>query len=364
MESLIAANIRSRPTRTVISIIAVAMGVVLMLVLGGIVTGTLNDYLQRNMSIGADFILQPSGASIFYAMTGGTLKMGLADVLKQVPGVAIVAPVLAKFSSAEFNLVFGIDPATYNQLPGHLQVIAGRDSLTGDEAIVDELYARSHHLQPGLSTSLLGHTFVISGICRTGSVVRVFIPLQTLQEMNESPDKATAMFIKASPDQNLETLHRRLKEALPGYSLVRTSDPSLMLADTRMPGFKELNFTVVFVSMMLSFIVILLAMYTTIFERTREIGILKAMGASRAFIMGIILKESVMICFFGILVGVFLSAIMRKAILAAFPTLQVAMAPLDLIRASALGLGGGTLGALYPAYRASRQDPVKALTYE
>ena len=364
MENMIAANIRSRPTRTVISIVAVAVGVVLMLILGGIVSGTLNDYLQRNIDVGADFILQPSGASIFYAMTSGTFPVGLADKLREVPGVEIVVPVLFKFSSSEFNLVFGIDLATYNRLPGRLRLISGRESLAGNEAIVDALYARSHHLAPGKQMTLLNHAFVVTGICRPTAVVRVFVPLATLQEINGTPDKATIMFIKAAPNQSVEEVYARLKETLPSYSIISTKDPASMLADTRMPGFKELNFTVVFVSMLLSFIVILLAMYTTIFERTREIGILKAMGASRVFIVGMILKESVMICFLGIVFGVIVSALMRKAILVAFPTLQVAMTPRDLVRACALGLAGGTLGALYPAYRAARQDPVRALTYE
>ena len=60
MESLVTANIRSRPTRTFISILAVAIGVILILIIGGITSGTLNDYLDRNMAVGADFILQPT----------------------------------------------------------------------------------------------------------------------------------------------------------------------------------------------------------------------------------------------------------------------------------------------------------------
>jgi putative ABC transport system permease protein len=364
VESLITANIRSRPTRTMISILAVGLGVILVLVLGGIVTGTLDDYLHRNMSVGADFILQPSGSSIFYAMTSGGLNVKLADKLREVPGVSIVAPVLSKFSSSGFNLVFGIDPVTYNGLPGHLKILRGTSSLQGYEAIVDDLYARANHLEPGSTLPLLNHDFKVSGICSSGAVVRVFVPIATLQEINDTPGKATLMFIKAAPGNPVETVYVKIKEALPGYSIVRTSDPALMLADTRMPGFKELNLTVVIVSMLLSFMVILLAMYTTIFERTREIGILKALGASKAFIVGIILRESVMISALGVLFGVASSFAIREAIKVAFPTLQVAMGLKNILHASLLGLSGGTLGALYPAYKAARQDPVKALSHE
>ena len=60
MESLVTANIRSRPTRTFISVLAVALGVILVLIIGGITAGTLDDYLKRTQGVGADFILQPS----------------------------------------------------------------------------------------------------------------------------------------------------------------------------------------------------------------------------------------------------------------------------------------------------------------
>jgi putative ABC transport system permease protein len=364
MESLITANIKSRPTRTIISIIAVGLGVTLMLVIGGITSGTLNDYLGRTMGVGADFILQQSGASVFYAFSGAAVPIKLADKLSQVPGIGLVAPVLAKFSSSDFGLVFGIDMETYQRLPGKLKIISGRESLGADEVIVDDLYAKSHKVGPGSELTLLNHKFVISGICRPGAVVRIFVPLKTLQEMNGTPDKVTIMFIKAQNGSDVAKVESELRAQYPDLGLVRTSDPSLLLADTRMPGLKEFRFTIILVSMLLSFMVILLAMYTTIFERTREIGILKAMGASQGFIISMILRESVMISCLGVLFGTGTSELIRMAIIRAFPTLQVAMSFGDIMRGCALGLAGGTLGALYPAYKAARMDPVKALSYE
>jgi putative ABC transport system permease protein len=362
--SLVTANILSRPTRTVISILAVGTGVILMLIIGGITTGTLNDYINRTMGMGADFILQPSGSSVLYAFSSAALPIKLADKLREMPGVGAVAPVLAKFSSSDFGLVFGIDLASYDRFPGRLDIIEGRSSLQDDEAIVDDLYAKSHKVAPGMTIEILGRKFTISGICRRGSVVRVFVPLERLQKMNGTEDKVTIMFIKAAPGANVETVFQNLRRTYPGLALVRTSDPSMLLADTRMPGLREFRMTVVTVSMLISFMVILLAMYTTIFERTREIGILKSMGASKTFIVGLILRESVMISVLGIFFGVATSLVIRKLITSAFPTLQVDMTLFEVLRCSLLGLLGGTLGALYPAYKAARMDPVQALSYE
>jgi putative ABC transport system permease protein len=364
MESMVAANMRSRPARTFISVLAVAIGVILMLIIGGIVSGTLNEYLNRTIGVGADFMLQQSGGSVFYALSGATLPLKLGEKLKGFPGVGAVTPILAKFSSADFGLVFGIDLASYNEFPGRLQIVSGRSSLAGDEIIVDELYAKLHQLEPGRTLTILNHKFTVSGICRSGAVVRVFAPLATLQELNGTPDKATIMFIKAAPGVEASRLELELRNAYPGLDLRSTTDAAMLLADTKMPGMKEFRFTVIIVSMLLSFMVVLVAMYTTIFERTREIGILKSLGASRGFIVGIIMKETVIISGLGVLFGIGISEIARKAITSAFPTLQVSMTIAEILTACALGLLGGALGALYPAYRAARMDPVTALNYE
>src|SRR5204862_25393 len=106
---------------------------------------------------------------------------------------------------------------------------------------------------------------------------------------------------------------------------------------------------IVVVSMLLAFMIILLAMYTTIFERTREIGILKALGASRSFIVGMILKESVMICGLGVILGILASEAIRILIIFKYPTFQIAMGAGELVKGIILGLLAGVLGALYPA---------------
>lgn len=364
MENLIAANIRSRPTRTFISILAVALGVVIMLVVGGIASGTLNDYLGRTVAVGADFILQPAGSSVLYAFSDASLNRKLGDTLNGVEGVEFVTPVLSKFSPAHFGLVFGIDLESYNRFPGRLQMLSGRASLKGDEAIVDEILAEAKGLKPGMMLNILDHDFTVTGICRSGAVVRVFLPLETLQQILGTTDRITVLFAKASPQSDTDTVFKNIQKQFPHYSLLRASDPSLLLAETRLPGLKEFRITVIAISMLLSFMVILLAMYTTIFERTREIGILKSLGASRNFIVGMILKESVMICCLGAILGIVISEIVRKVVILMFPTLQVSMTFRDLLTGMILGLVAGTLGALYPAYKAARMDPVRALSYE
>ncbi|MEJ2108915.1 MAG: ABC transporter permease [Acidobacteriota bacterium] len=362
MENLIAANIRSRPTRAFISILAVALGVIILLIIGGIAKGTLDDYLDRTISIGSDFIFQQQGGTALFAFSDASLNVKFVEKLQEVPGVELVAPVLAK--TIKISVVFGIDPASFNQFPGGLDIVSGTNSLKGYEIIVDQHYADAHKLSPGMKHTLFDHEFTVTGICRPGTAVRVFLPLETMQELNDTPGYASTMFIKAAPDTDLDQLHEKLQERFPGFSIIRSDDPELLMASMQLPGLKEFRITIVAVSMLLSFMVILLAMYTTIFERTREIGILKSLGASRPFIVGIILKESAIICSLGAIVGIGISGIVREIIINRFPTLQVALGPRELLAGLVLGVLAGVLGAIYPAYKAARMDPVRALSYE
>jgi len=364
MENLVTANIRSRPTRTFISVLAVALGVVLMLVLGGIVKGTLDDYLGRTVSLGSDFVLQPAGASIFYAFSEASLNEKLIDIVKEVPGVADATPVYSKFSAKYFGLIFGIDLDSFDRFPGRLQIVEGNPSLDGNEVIVDQAYAGANDVSVGMTMDILGSDFTVTAICRPGAIVRVFVPIKTLQAMNAAPGKVTAVFIKADPEANIDEVHAALAEQFDGYSILRADDPNLMLAEARMPGLSEFRMLIVLVSMLLAFMIVLLAMYTTIFERTREIGILKSLGASKQFIVGMILKESVIICCLGVIFGILASEVIRVVIVARFPTLQVSMTLFDLGKGLVLGVLAGVLGALYPAYKAARMDPVQALSYE
>lgn len=364
MDELITANLRSRPTRTIISVFAVAIGVILMLVISGMTKGTLNDTVDRTMGVGADFILQPSESGFLFALGSPALPIKITDKIREIKGVGAVTPILAYFNMSDFGLAFGIDLATYDQFPGALQIIEGRRSLSGDDVIVDEIFAKTHQIKPGMPLVLSGHTFKVSGICRRGAVVRELVPLSTLQEVRETRDKVSMMFIKAAPGADLKALESTLKNTFHGYHVVTANDAQMLLAGTKIPMLEEFTVAVFLISMLISFMVILLAMYTTIFERTREIGILKSLGASRVFVVGMVMRESVVICLIGVLLGSVISQLIRKIITSAVPTLQVEMTWGSVGFACLLGVAAGLLGALYPAYKAAQMDPVKALSYE
>jgi putative ABC transport system permease protein len=105
-------------------------------------------------------------------------------------------------------------------------------------------------------------------------------------------------------------------------------------------------------------------MYTTVIERTREIGVLKSLGASKSYIVRVILSETTLLCLAGSVAGVFLSFALRSIIHALHPSLPIQITSAWIVRAGLIAIAGGLLGACYPAWLASRKDPVEALAYE
>ncbi|HXK61858.1 MAG TPA: ABC transporter permease [Acidobacteriota bacterium] len=363
MLKLVYSNLFQRPTRTGVSILAVSLGVVLVLVSVGLSYGQLSDAADRMRRIGGDFMLQPPNSTFFFALDSGTLPVRLTEVIAKIEGVQAVTPVLAKFIGDKFHLVYGIDKDSFGRVNDSLRFTEGRHFESPYEAIIDTNYARSKQLKVGDRLDLLNHTFTVVGIYQEGTASRVMIPLATLQELNGTPDKVTTFFIRGGDEALLDTVYERLKERFRDYKITRTADlQEIMAANT--PVFKQFLAAVVFLSVAISFLIVLLAMYTTITERTREIGVLKSLGASKSFIVQLILRESLLICSAGVVLGFVLAAIAIKLILTAFPSMPVNITATWRIAAAAIALFGGVLGALYPALKAAQLDPVKALGYE
>ena len=363
MQKLVFSNLIQRPTRTAISVIAVALGVALLLVSLGLSYGQLADTAERTKGMGGDFILQPSDASLLFALNSGSLPVKLKGVIEKVKGIRSATPVLAKFLGDKFHLVFGIDKESFLQVNTNLRFVDGEIFQIPEQAIIDTVYARQWKLSVGDPLELLGHEFVVSGIFRAGTGARVLLPLATLQELNGTPGKATMFFVRAKDELLPGNALASLKAKFKNYKITESAALQELMMDNT-PVFKQFITAMVVISVVISFLIILLAMYSTIIERTRDIGILKSLGASKTYIVQLILRESLLICTAGVVLGFILTYIAIQLVLMAFPNLPVIITGFWRILAALMALLGGSFGALYPALKASQMDPVKALGYE
>ena len=138
-----------------------------------------------------------------------------------------------------------------------------------------------------------------------------------------------------------------------------------MMTPSNIPAFSIFINVVIGISVIIGFIVIFQAMYTAVMERTREIGILKSMGASKSYIVSVVLRETFLLSVGGIVVGIVFSILAGIGIKARLPTLPVEVINSGwLLKTIGIAIGGAMLGALYPAYKAAQKDPIEALAYE
>ena len=364
------ASLRARPVRTAVSILAVALEVTLILVVVGLTTGIMNETGKRIEGIGADLMLQAPNSGILLGMSASVMPETLAPKIAEVEGVKAVTPVLVQTNSQNgLELVYGIDPTTFNAVSGGFRFVKGRmfkDFVKDEqnEIIVDDWYAAAKGVDVGDEVELLNQKFRISGIVENGKGARVFISLPAAQDNTGSIGKATTFFIELESPDSIAAVTQRLNTMLPTYPVRNMREYLSLMTSENIPGLDAFIQTVVFVAVCIGVLVIFLSMYTTITERTREIGILRSLGASKSFIVTLILQESVLLCVLGVVIGLGSSFIVARGIKLAYATLVVDITPDWMWKAAVFAILSGVIGSLYPSIKAAKQDPIEALAYE
>jgi len=151
---------------------------------------------------------------------------------------------------------------------------------------------------------------------------------------------------------------------LPNYPVRPVKEFMTLMTSTNIPALQTFIHSMIALAVSVGLLVIFLTMYTTVLERTRDIGVLKSLGASKLLIVRSLLTETALLCLLGVVAGVGLSYLVRAGFLAAFPTLSILITPGWIVRAALIALVGAMVGAMYPAWLASRRDAVQALSYD
>jgi putative ABC transport system permease protein len=232
--------------------------------------------------------------------------------------------------------------------------------------IVDDLFAQSKHAKVGDAIEILNNNFRICGIVEHGKGGRKFLPLSTMQDLTGARDKASVMYLKLDDAANADTVVDEIKH-VPGMERYLASSMATylsMMTPTNYPGLSTFIHVVIWISVVIGLLVIFQAMYTAVMERTREIGILKAMGASRLYIVNVVLRETVLLALGGIVLGVVFSLAARAVLAQKLPLLQMIVGGGWIVRATLIAIASAIAGALYPAIKAAQKDPIDALAYE
>jgi putative ABC transport system permease protein len=355
-------SIATRPLRSALSVIAIAIQVILVLLIAGLTSGVVSEWGKRVEGVGADIIVQPPNSSIFFAFSSAVMQESLGEKISQLPGVDEVAPTVILTEPKNLVMVYGIDFRRFNALSKGFLFRAGRQFEGPDELIADDIMAQSRHLKVGDPVTLLNHVFTVSGIVAHGKGARFFIPLQTAQDLAGAEKRVSMFYVRSKGDT--EGTRAEILKLDPQNSVRSLSEYVTLMTSSNLPQLRPFTRTMVALGIVISFLVVLLNMHTLVMERTREIGILKALGFSRFDVVRMLLGETFILSLMGTALGIALTFIIQAVLKQTSPGLTILISSAWIFSAVMLALIGAATGAIYPALRAASYDPVVALAYE
>jgi putative ABC transport system permease protein len=356
-------NLRHRPIRTLLSVLMIAVPVTLILTLVGLINGFVQDSQKRQSGVGADILFKPQGSNPI-SFSASSIPSKMVDLLAKEPNVAqamgeVIAP------TEGYDFIAGIDPAAFTHMSGGFDIEQGHGFEGPDDLLVDSWYADQKHVRPGSTLKLLGHNWHVAGVVMPGKLAHAFVQIGPLQKLEGGADHVSQIYIKLHDNARTAETVAYLKKKYEGYPIMSMAELESLISVDRVPMLKPFLDVIMGLGVFIAFMVVSLSMYMAVLQRTREIGILKSLGAARGFIMTLILLEAFFMGLGGTILGIAFSYGSRSAIHAAMPaSLPQAIVYAWWPIAGAVAMGAALLGAVYPGMLAVRQDPIEALAYE
>jgi putative ABC transport system permease protein len=364
INQLVIENLKHRPVRTGLGILAIAFSVTLVLTIVGLSDGMLEDQRDRTRGAGADVIFRSPTASFGTGGGSAPLNEKLVPYLETQPHIVMAAGVL--IHNLQFpNSLHGIDLERSSRMAGGLRFIKGGPFQAESDIIVDEYYAREKKLAIGSRIPLLNRDWTVRGIVESGKLGRMFVQLPVLQDLTSNPGRVTQIYLKVDEPGNIPVVVADLKAKQPDYGINTMEEVLSFFSADKIPQLAIFLQVIVGISVAIGFVFVFLSMYTAVLERTREIGILKALGASPGFIVGILLRESMLLAVLGAITGVIFSYGTHYVFLVLIPSsMQQKITPEWWPKALLIAMVGALLGTLYPGLKAAKQDAIEALSYD
>ncbi|MEP6945741.1 MAG: ABC transporter permease [Acidobacteriota bacterium] len=367
-DNLLLSNVLHRPVRSLVSVIGIALGAMLIVATMGLANGTLRGNARREANVGAEILVRASGSFGLSGTETPHLPISQAASVARVEGVETVVPVIqildaASDSETGSRLIDGVNFDEYARIAG-LQIVDGVGLATeGDQAVVDSEWAIQKGLHIGSKLKIYDRDFEIVGIYSPPSGARIKIPLLTMQRQSGALDSCTTLLVKISKGFQEEEVEERIAEAFPDDMILLTKDFEELYLRA-VPAIDVFLNVVIGIGAIIGSLVILLTMYTTVTERTRQIGILRSLGMSSFGIARLITMEALLISFLGIVLGILCTFPLSILLTHTSSSMQMSIEPSSVLITLFATSVGSLIGALFPAIRAARMDPVDALNFD
>ncbi len=333
----------------------------MILTLVGVSEGVLGDIAERSRGMGADVIIRPPGSSIL-AFSGAPLAEGIVDVVRKEPHVAMATGVMVQ-SVGDFQSIAGIHLDEFNAMSGGFKFIEGGPFKEPGDLVVDQMYAAQKKLEVGSKLNL-GVDWRVSGIVESGKLSHLFADIRYLQDKYSETGKISVIYVKVDTPANIQMVRDELDKKFDGYPIYTMEQFVSLVSVDSIPLVKNFTNVVIGLAVIVGFLVVFLSMYMAVLERTREIGILKALGASPGYILGMLLRETTLLAVVGSIAGVVMSYGTRWLMHIFVSTMPMLILPRWWPIASGIALVGSLIGAIYPGLKAARQDAIEALSYD
>jgi putative ABC transport system permease protein len=367
--SLIFKNLTRRKFRTLLTLSALVTAIAAVVALLGVARGFTKSFADVYEAHGVDIVVSRQGATDRLSTSVDEQFIAKAG---QVPHVDRVASVLLETLSLEDQGIFGIPAmgiAPDSWLLRDYRLRAG-DLLTNDHhqsVLLGVHLADRLRVAPGGSIRLFEEEYRVAGIFESSSTWEngsMILPLNQLQDLADRRGQVTYINVVLKHPISAEEANEVIRE-------IESLDPKLLAlatedfvnTDTRMQLAGAMAWMTSFIALLIGAIGTLNTMMTSVLERTREIGILRAIGWPRRRIVLMILTESCMLALIASFVGGILAVLLTWGLSQAPAAKGVLRPSIDvsvLLEGFVLALSIGFLGALLPAWRAAKLQPTEA----
>ncbi len=363
---MIRRNLMRRKVRSLLTIVGVAIGVaavVSLVAMGDGFYSQMNSMLSKG---GADLTVRQAKAA---DMTLSALDEDVGRRLAAMPEVEQVSGLIIGFASAPgspYLLVYGYDPTEY--AIRHFKILEGGRLTSVRQAILGKGAAKALKLRVGQSVKLFSTSFRVVGIYETGTPFEdagLVIPLKDAQAVFKKPQQVSFFELKLRDPEKADDLKKRIESRYPDAFAAKSAEFSESSQDVQVT--RSMTWGLSMIAVLVGGIGVMNTMVMSVFERTREIGVLRAVGWRRRRIILMVLMESLLLSVVGGLFGIALGIglIQLVGLLPGIGSLfAAAYQPSLFIQAMVVALALGTVGGIYPAWRASRLSPLEALRYE
>jgi len=365
--TLIIKNLLRRRLRSSFTVFGISIGIATIVALGAIVSG-MTSGMEGVLKAGqADFSVVQRGISDLSLSRVDQKRIGEIEALE---GVNKASGVLWTFFTLESNpyfLIWGLEKDDF--ATAGLNIVDGASFSQEYEIIIGDTAAKELNKEVGDKLLLREKEFNVTGIYEATGVLQskgAAVSLETLQEMEKQEGYVTLIYVELGDHADIEHISQNVEDEFPDLITIKSAS-ELGNVDKGLELMDAASLAVSILAIVIGGIGVTNTMIMSIFERTREIGVLRAVGWGRKRILTLILCESMLLCLLSVPIGSLIGFIGAQ-LLSLHPVVGGILEPIFTVetfaRAFLVAFAVGLVGGLYPAHRASRLSPAEAMTYE